>query len=93
MEEINSKDYEDIAKAFQLGLALGFGEQHDEMDKVIDEIKKIYAPQPKMGRWIDDKCSVCGKGIEDLISSSEWYVNEEPNFCPFCGLKMEEVEK
>ena len=54
---------------------------------------EVITPQPKMGRWIDDKCSVCGKGIEDLISSSEWYVNEEPNFCPFCGLKMEEVEK
>lgn len=29
-------------------------------------------PQPKIGHWIDDKCSVCGKGTEDLISSSEW---------------------
>lgn len=42
-------------------------------------------PQPKIGRWIDDKCSVCGKGIEDLIDSREWYENEMPNFCPFCG--------
>lgn len=38
--------------------------------------------------WIDDKCSVCGKGIEDLIDSPEWYRNEEPNFCPFCGKKI-----
>ena len=44
--------------------------------------------QQKTGRWIDDKCSVCGKGIEDLIESREWYTNEEPNFCPFCGLKL-----
>jgi len=42
----------------------------------------------KMGHWINDKCSVCGKGIEDLIESSEWYRNEDPNFCPFCGLKL-----
>lgn len=38
--------------------------------------------------WTDDKCSVCGKGIEDLISSNEWYRNEEPNFCPWCGADM-----
>ena len=32
--------YEDIAKAFQVGLAFGFGEKYDEMDRVIDEIKE-----------------------------------------------------
>lgn len=38
--------------------------------------------------WIDDKCSACGKGIEDLIDSPEWYHNENPNYCPFCGRKL-----
>ena len=47
-------------------------------------------PKQKTGRWIDDKCSVCGKGIEDLIASPEWYSDEKPNFCPFCGIKIEE---
>lgn len=55
--------------------------------EIISEYK-----EPKMGKWIDNKCSICGKGIEDLISSSEWYINEEPNFCPFCGIKMEVEE-
>ena len=50
-------------------------------------------PQPKMGRWIDDKCSICGKGIEDLIDSPEWYKNENPRFCPFCGAKMIEPQE
>lgn len=45
-------------------------------------------PQQKVGHWIDDKCSVCGKGTEDLIASPEWYKDEEPNFCPFCGVKL-----
>lgn len=49
-------------------------------------------PQPKTGHWIDDKCSVCGKGAEDLISSREWYRNEEPKFCPFCGIKLVESQ-
>jgi hypothetical protein len=38
--------YEDIAKAFQFGLAFGFGEKNDEMDRIIDEIKKVVTPQP-----------------------------------------------
>ena len=45
----SQQKYEDIAKAFQLGLALGFGKKHDEMDKVIDEIKKVITPQGKQG--------------------------------------------
>ena len=36
---------EDIAKAFQMGLAIGFGERYDELDRVIDEIKKVITPQ------------------------------------------------
>lgn len=63
--------YEDIAKAFQFGLALGFGEKHDEMDKVIDEIKKVITPEPKTGHWIvydvhghkACKCSECNKDV------------------------------
>lgn len=63
-------------------------------DDVINCIKGMppVTQQQKMGQWIDDKCSECGKGIEDLIDSPEWYRNEEPNFCPYCGAKMEKVE-
>lgn len=56
-----------------------------------NNVPSVTPQESKRGRWIDDKCSVCGKGIEDLISSREWYGNEEPNFCPFCGAKMQEV--
>lgn len=43
----SQQKYEDIAKAFQFGLAFGFGEKYDEMDKVIDEIKKVITPLDK----------------------------------------------
>jgi len=36
---------------------------------------------------------VCEKGIEDLIDSREWYRNEVPKFCPFCGIKIQEPQE
>lgn len=58
------------------------------MGKTLREWIDILKQESKTGCWTDDKCSRCGKGIEDLISSREWYKNEEPNFCPFCGAKI-----
>ncbi len=83
--------YEDIAKAFQFGLAFGFGEKYNEMDKVIDELKKVITPQPKMGHWEfvhplqeDDggayMCSECKVGY--LENCGDWI------YCPNCGAKM-----
>ena len=67
--------YEDIAKAFQFGMALGFGEKYDEMDRAIDEIKKVITPQSKTGckGCIYEKtgnnstypCSHCGRCYTD----------------------------
>lgn len=47
------------------------------------------AMQRPSAEWVDDKCSACGKGIDDLIESSEWYRNESPRYCPFCGIKIQ----
>jgi len=58
-----------------------------------NNVPSVTPQEPRKGHWIDDKCSVCGKGTEDLISSREWYKNEEPNFCPFCGAKMVEPQE
>lgn len=57
------------------------------------ELAAYKEKEEQVGQWIDDKCSVCGKGIDDLIDSHEWYRNEQPNFCPFCGVKIEGVEE
>lgn len=71
------------------------GTDYIDYDEAIDEVLDLpsVTPKQKIGRWIDDKCSVCGKGIEDLISSPEWYRNEEPKFCPYCGIKLEGESK
>ena len=71
---------------------LRVAEPFDFLRKKINSLPPV-TPQPKIAHWMDDKCSACGKGIEDLISSREWYKNEEPKFCPFCGKKFEESEK
>lgn len=88
-EDAQSK--EDIAKAFQFGLALGFGKRYDEMNKVMEEIKKVITPPQKTGHWIKHEikdtctwltCSVCGY---------EW-INKKENFCPNCGFRMIELQ-
>ena len=69
--------------------AIGHGTTYtsEELQRIIKGLPPV-TPQQKIGHWIDDKCSICGKGIEDFIDSREWYRNEEPNFCPFCGVKL-----
>jgi len=47
LEQESQSKSEDIAKAFQMGLAIGFGERHDELDRVIDEIKKVINKRNK----------------------------------------------
>lgn len=80
---------EDIAKAFQMGLAIGFGERYDELDKVIDKNKKVIAP--KTGHWIDGNngtisCSRCGT----------WFYKDSRypymHYCPYCNVKIVESE-
>ena len=50
--------YEDIAKAFQLSLAFGFGEKHDEMDRVMEEVKKVITPPQQTCEDAVSRCAV-----------------------------------
>jgi hypothetical protein len=47
--------------------------------KCIETIKNLpsVTAQPKMGRWIKDKCSICGE-------ERAWY-GQNPPYCPDCG--------
>ena len=79
--------YKDAAEAFQLGMALGFGEKHDEMDKVIEEIKKVVTPQQRTGRWIINRDSIGRKYGECSECMMRQYVGTL-NYCPNCGCVM-----
>lgn len=76
----------DIAIAFQFGIVMGFGEKYDEMDKIMEEVKKVITPKPKIGRWINNQngtfeCSKCG------------IKHSKSNYCPNCGVKMIKIEE
>lgn len=63
-------------------------------EEAIEHLKHTDACDTDLceAEWIDNKCSNCKKGIENLIDSREWYENEKPNFCPFCGKKIVKKE-
>ena len=51
----------------------------DFINETVNEIIGNIA-KPKTGKWIDDKCSICG-------SERAWY-GEQPDYCPDCGARM-----
>ena len=59
-EKPNSYLNEEVAKAFQIGLAFGFAKKYDEMDKVIEEVKKAATPKPETVTEFADRCRECG---------------------------------
>lgn len=84
---------EDIAKAFQFGMALGFAQKHDEIDKVMEEVKKAVTPQPKTGHWIYkqyDGYPECGNWH---CSECDEIDNRTSAHCPNCGTKMIEPQE
>lgn len=98
------QENEDIAKAFQFGLAFGFAEKYDEMDKVLEEVKKAVTPQPKMGKWEQTRyrsIDQTGESYDDGIGfrcsncANVFKVTSlaRYHFCPNCGAKMQEVEE
>lgn len=90
--------YEDIAKAFQIGLLFGFGEKQDNIDRIIDEIK-LVALTHKKGKWVIKAtgfppepitvCSECGFDRDYYIFPRGCH---KMKFCPNCGAEMESEE-
>lgn len=43
----------------------------------------------KHGKWKQEKCTNCGKSLEDLFEGEFYYDCEEIHFCPNCGAQMD----
>lgn len=59
----------------------------DAMD-YIEDAPTIEAEPVKRGKWEHERCTECGKSLEDLFSGEFYYDQEEVKFCPNCGAKM-----
>ena len=99
----SSEQSSELAKAFTIGMALGFAKKYDEMGVIMKAIKAL-APQPKMGRWISSEvkgevdgqivqaftCSECG-AISIFRMASGNIVNGD--LCPNCGCCMNDPQE
>ena len=63
-----------------------------DITKVVDDVveqlgSKGFTPM-KRGKWVNGKCTICGKSLEDLFTGEFYYDDNEINFCPNCGADM-----
>lgn len=83
----SSEQSDELAKAFIIGMAFGFAKKYDEIDKVMEEVKKAVTPKPKIGHWmvLDEKSAICSccYRINTLYG----------NFCTWCGEKLFEPQE
>jgi hypothetical protein len=92
---LKKESCEDTAKAFQFGLALGFGEKYDEMDKVMEEVKKAVTPTRKKGKWIeerDDYGELTGWHCSNCYDETGFVTTCAWDYCPNCGAEMEDAD-
>ncbi len=77
----------DVVKAFHIGVAFGFAKKYDEMDKVMEEVKKAFVQKPKTGHWmvLDEKSAVCSC----CYRTNTLY----GDFCTWCGEKLGEPQE
>lgn len=62
-----------------------------DLKEMLDEIEALPAAdvQPvKRGKWVNGKCTICEKSLEDLFTGDFYYDDNEINFCPNCGSDM-----
>lgn len=60
---------------------------HDGLSDALEAIQDLPSADRPRGKWIGDKCSVCGR----VRTWCGWY-GLLPNFCPDCGARMRGVD-
>lgn len=59
------------------------------VNRVVEQLKSNGLMVVKHGKWEHNRCTECGKSLDDLFSGDFYYDDEEVKFCPNCGAKME----
>lgn len=59
------------------------------VDRVVEQLKSDGFMVVKHGKWEHNRCTECGKSLDDLFSGDFYYDEEELKYCPNCGAKME----
>ena len=54
-------------------------------DWAIRQIKSLPSADRPQGKWIDGKCSLCGKHAPYWAMATTYY---KSNYCPSCGARM-----
>lgn len=83
-----------LEKVWDADTRAGYVQVVDRGD--IEEAPTIE-PERKTGRWIENgseleyRCSECLKALDDYVHTTEsMTLSEIPNYCPNCGVRMEE---
>ena len=67
-----------------------------------EALNRVPTAEPKRGHNLADEqprlarifyCSECGYGFNDIFLCNEADYPIEPNYCPNCGVRMDEVEE
>lgn len=61
------------------------------VDDVVEQLESKGFTPMKRGKWVNGKCTICGKSLEDLFEGEFYYDDNEINFCPKCGADMRDV--
>lgn len=58
------------------------------VEDVVEQLESKGFTYMKRGKWVNGKCTICGKSLEDLFTGEFYYDDNEINFCPNCGADM-----
>ena len=82
----------EVVRILQKAYAEGRVKANDGLVSVLDDINAVDVQPVKGGKWVNGKCTICGKSLEDLFTGEFYYDDNEINFCPNCGSDMRGAE-
>jgi len=71
----------------------GWNNAADDCARNIRRLPAADVVKVKHGKWEHDRCTECGKSLDDLFSGEFYYDEEELKYCPNCGARMGREQK